>query len=186
MRSVCGHYRYGAETWVTVPWVCVSVNRRGLVLPADRRIFRHPNVKVQRKQRRPSPVLPYVGGVATSYRWLSAAARDFDLGRGGFQHSVNYPIWCFYIVGREISTLGGGFQHSGTCNYPVQTRTRPVVPTVARGGPWWPMVARWYQKVPQGARGGLASMGHHGPPRATSSARHRFWSTAAQNSVFST
>jgi hypothetical protein len=45
MRSVCGHYRYGAETWVTVPWVCVSVNRRGLVLPADRRIFRHPNVK---------------------------------------------------------------------------------------------------------------------------------------------
>jgi hypothetical protein len=35
------------------------------------------------------------------------AARDFDLG-GGFQHSGNYP-WCFYIVGREILTLGEGF-----------------------------------------------------------------------------
>ncbi len=36
------------------------------------------------------------------------AARDFDLG-GGFQHSGNYRLWCFYIVGREILTLGEGF-----------------------------------------------------------------------------
>ncbi len=42
-----------------------------------------------------------------------AAARDFDLGGGslraeGFNTQV-ITLWCFYIVGREILTLGEGF-----------------------------------------------------------------------------
>jgi hypothetical protein len=40
-----------------------------------------------------------------------AAARDFDLG-GGFQHSGNYPMVFQHSVGREILTLGEGFNTS--------------------------------------------------------------------------
>jgi hypothetical protein len=56
----------------------------------------------------------------------------------------------------------------------VRVRRCQQWPAVARGGPWWPMVARWYQKVPQGARGGLASMGHHGPSVVTIGAAPRW------------
>ena len=44
-------------------------------------------------------------------------ARDLDLGgRGGFQHSGNFPMVFLHSGARDFD-LGGGFQHSG--NYPM-------------------------------------------------------------------
>jgi hypothetical protein len=46
--------------------------------------------------------------IHTHTRCVRRSARDFDLG-GGFQRTQVITLWCFYIVGREILTLGEGF-----------------------------------------------------------------------------
>ena len=110
------------------------------------------------------PVAPLLGGHsyvlvrASGGQWWPVVARGGQLvpdGASGCQGGLastghHWP---------PVATSGDQWR----CSSVGPVRTYLYAPAVASGGQWWPEVASWQQKVPEGARGvwlQLATTGH--------------------------